>query len=111
MFMVNEKVLELTKNNFEQEVMKSKGLMLVDFWADWCGPCRLVVPIIEQLADEYQDKLTIGKVNVDNEGELATKFRIMSIPTIMLFKEGKMVERLVGARSKEEFKSIIDKYL
>ncbi|NSW90911.1 MAG: thioredoxin [Firmicutes bacterium] len=109
--MVNEKVLELTKNNFEQEVMKSKGLMLVDFWADWCGPCRLVVPIIEQLADEYQDKLTIGKVNVDNEGELATKFRIMSIPTIMLFKEGKMVERLVGARSKEEFKSIIDKYL
>ena len=111
MFMSNGKALELTKANFEQEVMNSGGLTLVDFWADWCGPCRLVAPIIEQLADEYRDRLAVGKVNVDSEGELATRFKIMSIPTIMLFKDGKMTERLIGARSKEELKSVIDKYL
>lgn len=109
--MSSGKTLEFTKVNFEKEVINSSGLVLVDFWASWCGPCRMVAPIIEQLADDYQDKMVIGKVNVDNEEELAFKFKIMSIPTIILFKDGKIAERLVGARSKEELKSVIDKYL
>jgi thioredoxin 1 len=109
--MSSGKALEITNANFEQQVMNSGGLTLVDFWADWCGPCRMVAPIIEQLAGEYQDKLVVGKVNVDNEGELATRFKIMSIPTIILFKDGEIAERLVGARAKEELKSVIDKYL
>lgn len=109
--MLDNKVLELTKDNFEQEVINSKELVLVDFWAEWCGPCRMVAPIIEQLTDEYQGQVTIRKVNVDNEEELATQFRIMSIPTVILFREGKILERLVGARSKEEFGDIIEKYI
>ncbi|HHV96101.1 MAG TPA: thioredoxin [Clostridiaceae bacterium] len=109
--MASGKVKELTKDNFEEEVISSGKLFLVDFWAEWCGPCRAVAPIIDELAEFYEGKLTVGKVNVDNEGALAEKYRIMSIPTIMIFKEGKMVERIVGARSAQEFKSVIDKYL
>jgi thioredoxin 1 len=109
--MENNEVLILTKNNFEQEVINSGKLVLVDFWAEWCGPCRIVAPVIEQLADEYQGKLIVGKVNVDNEEELAVQFRIMSIPTIILFKEGKIVERLTGARAREEFISVINKHI
>jgi thioredoxin 1 len=110
-FMASEKILELTGSNFEQEVIASGRLFLVDFWAEWCGPCRIVAPIIDELANEYEGKIDVGKVNVDNEGTLAQKYRIMSIPTIILFKDGNMVERIVGARSAQEFKSIIDKHL
>jgi len=109
--MASEKVMELTEANFENEVISSGKLFLVDFWAEWCGPCRAVAPIIDELANVYEGKIAVGKVNVDNEGRLAEKYRIMSIPTIMIFKDGKMVERLVGARSSQEFKSIIDKYI
>lgn len=109
--MGNGKVLKLTKSNFEQEVINSGKLVLVDFWAEWCGPCRIVAPIIEQLADEYHGKVIVGKVDVDSEEELAVRFRIMSIPTIILFREGNIVERLTGARSREEFKSVIDNYI
>jgi thioredoxin 1 len=110
-FMASEKVLELTSGNFEQEVISSGKLFLVDFWAEWCGPCRAVAPIIDDLAEAYDGKVAVGKVNVDDEGSLAQKYRIMSIPTIILFKDGNMVERIVGARSAQEFKSIIDKHL
>jgi len=109
--MASEKVLEFTGGNFEQEVIASGKLVLVDFWAEWCGPCRAVAPIIEKLASDYEGKVVIGKVNVDNEGELSAKFRIMSIPTIALFKEGKIVEKIVGARNAQEFKTILDKYV
>jgi thioredoxin 1 len=109
--MDNNKTLKLTKDNFEKEVIESGKLALVDFWAEWCGPCRIVGPIIDQLALEYQDKLLIGKVDVDEEEELAVQFRIMSIPTIILFKEGKMVERFTGARPKKEFKEVIDRHI
>ncbi|HOJ10242.1 MAG TPA: thioredoxin [Clostridiales bacterium] len=109
--MASEKVLELTGSNFDTEVIDSGKLVLVDFWAEWCGPCRAVAPVIEKLADDYDGKVVIGKLNVDNESELAAKFRIMSIPTIALFKDGKMVERIVGAKPAQEFKTIIDKYL
>lgn len=109
--MASEKVLELTSGNFEQEVISSGKLFLVDFWAEWCGPCRAVAPIIDDLAEAYDGKVAVGKVNVDDEGSLAQKYRIMSIPTIILFKDGQIVERIVGARSSQEFKSIIDKHI
>ncbi len=107
--MASDKVINLTKDTFEQEVVNSSKPVLVDFWASWCGPCRMVAPIMDQLAEEYDGKVVVGKVNVDEEGELAEKFRVMSIPTIMLFKDGQVVEKIIGARSKEEFSKFIDR--
>lgn len=109
--MASDKVTVLTKANFEQEVLMSNKPVLVDFWAQWCGPCRAVAPVMEELANQYENKAKICKVNVDEEGELAAKFRIMSIPTVMLFKDGQMVEKVIGARSKEEFSRAIEKNL
>lgn len=106
--MASEKVVVLTKGNFEEEVVNSDKPVIIDYWASWCGPCRMVAPIMEELSEEYDGKAKICKVNVDEEGELAAKFRIMSIPTIMLYKNGEMIERIVGARSKDEFKKLLD---
>jgi len=106
--MASDKVITLTKDNFEQEVLKSEVPVLVDFWASWCGPCRTVAPVIDELAVEFDGRAKVGKVNVDEEGELTAKFRIMSIPTIMLFKGGQMVEKVIGARSKQEFTKMIE---
>lgn len=107
--MASEKIINLTKDNFEQEVLRSEKPVLVDFWASWCGPCRMVAPIMDQLADDYDGKAKVAKVNVDDEGELAAKFRVMSIPTVMLFKEGQVTEKIIGARAKEEFSKLLDK--
>lgn len=109
--MASEKVVVLNKDNFEQEVINSDKPVIIDYWASWCGPCRMVAPIMEDLSEEYDGKAKICKVNVDEENDLAMKFRIMSIPTIMLYKNGQMVERVVGARSKEEFKKLLDQNL
>jgi thioredoxin 1 len=106
-----EGVIALTESKFEQEVIKSDIPVLVDFWAQWCGPCRMVAPIIDDLAEEYQGKVKVAKVNVDEQGSLAERFRIMSIPTILIFKDGNVVERVVGVRSKNEFATILDKYV
>ena len=103
--------LTLTKSNFESEVIKSSTPVLVDFWATWCGPCRMVSPIISELAKEYDGKAKIGKVNVDAEGELSVEYGIVSIPTVMLFVNGKIVEKLVGAHSQDEYEDMIEKYL
>ena len=94
--------LKITRENFENEVMKSDIPVLIDFWAPWCGPCRMMGPIIEQLAEEYEGKAKVGKVNVDEEGELSQAFGVMSIPTIVLVKDGKVVKQAVGARPKAE---------
>ena len=94
--------LKITRENFENEVMKSNIPVLIDFWAPWCGPCRMMGPIIEQLAEEYEGKAKVGKVNVDEEGELSQAFGVMSIPTIVLIKDGKVVKQAVGARPKAE---------
>ena len=99
------------KADFEKEVMQGTGVVLVDFWASWCGPCRMVGPIIDQLAEEYAGKVTVGKVNVDEESALASEFAVVSIPTIIIFKDGKQVEKLVGVRSFDDFCDVLDKYV
>jgi thioredoxin 1 len=90
---------------------KLSGLTLVDFWASWCGPCRMVGPIVEQLAENNSGKLTVGKLNIDEQPEAAMTYRVMSIPTLILFKDGQELERTVGARSLDAFQQMIDKHL
>ena len=95
-------VMEFSSDNFDTEVVGSDVPVLVDFWAPWCGPCKMIGPIVEELAVEFGDKVKIGKVNVDNNQELAGKFGIRGIPTVMLFKGGDVVNSFVGLRSKED---------
>lgn len=102
---------KFTKANFENEVLNAGGAVLVDFWASWCGPCKMVSPIIDELAEEYKGKAKVGKVNVDEESELAAKFAVVSIPTVMLIKNGKIMDKLVGAYSKDEYEDMIDRNL
>lgn len=99
--------LTFTKENFEQEVLKSQKPVLVDFWAPWCGPCRMVSPVVEEIAAEASDSLKVGKINVDDQPELASKFGIMSIPTLLLMKDGKVVSKIVGAKSKKAILKMI----
>lgn len=98
----------ITDQNFAKEVLESKLPALVDFWAPWCMPCRMVSPIIDQLAGEYEGKVVVGKVNVDENSDTASQFGIMSIPTVMLFKNGKPVKSLTGAQSKDNYKKLIE---
>jgi thioredoxin 1 len=101
-------VMHFTDANFKSEVIDSVTPVLVDFWATWCGPCRMVAPVVEELAKEYAGKLKVGKVDVDENSKVATNFGIMSIPTIMIFKNGKVMEQVVGAMSKGQLASMID---
>ena len=98
----------LTSKNFEEEVLKSEIPVLVDFFATWCGPCKMIAPVIEELAEKYEGKVKIRKVNVDEENELAMKFQIASIPTLVLFKEGKVANTKIGLCSKSEIESMIN---
>ncbi|MGI6116307.1 thioredoxin [Luoshenia tenuis] len=90
-------VITLTKDNFATEVEQAQGPVLVDFWATWCGPCRMIGPVVEQIAEANAGKLKVGKVNVDEQPELAARFGVMSIPTLILFKGGQQVEQVIGA--------------
>ncbi|MBQ8426679.1 MAG: thioredoxin [Clostridia bacterium] len=94
--------ITLTKYNFTDEVINSDLPVIVDFWATWCGPCRMIAPIIEELANELYGKVKVGKVNVDEEMELAVEYKVESIPTIFLFKDGKVEKKLIGLSDKEE---------
>lgn len=94
-------VLTLTKNNFDQEVLNSDKTVLIDFWASWCGPCRMVSPIVDEIAEQAGDTLKVGKINVDEESDLAAKFGVQSIPTLIVMKNGKVVNTSVGAKSKQ----------
>ena len=109
--MASKNIIDLTKDSFDGEVLKSEHPVLVDFWAAWCGPCRMIAPIIDQLADEYEGKLKVGKVNVDDQGQLAAQYGVMSIPTLVFFKNGEEVERVVGVRPKPELDKIIQKVM
>jgi len=100
------KYIELTVSNFNDVV--SNGVSLVDFWAPWCGPCRVVAPVIDELAAEYEGKANICKVNTDEQQDLAVKFGIRSIPTILFFKDGEVVDQMIGASSKQAFKEKLD---
>jgi thioredoxin 1 len=106
--MSNPSIINLTEKNFKQEVLESRLPVLVDFWAEWCGPCKMLVPIIDDLASEYDGKIKFGKVNVEDSQQLAAEYGIRSIPTIMLFKDGQFTDQIVGLRSKRDFKSMLD---
>jgi len=109
--MATENVLKFNTENFDSEVLKASVPVLVDFWASWCGPCKMIAPIITQLADEYVGKVKVGKVNVDEERELAATYKVMSIPTIILLKDGKVVEQTIGARPKGDLDRMIKKHI
>ena len=104
------KTLEITDSNFNNVISKNKTV-LVDFWAEWCGPCRMISPIIEELANEYEGKAIIGKLDVDSNQESSVKYGVRSIPTILTFKDGEIVDRQVGAVPKEILKNVIDSQL
>ena len=99
--------LKITKDNFQAEVLEAKGTVLVDFWASWCGPCKMIGPIIDQIADERSD-IKVGKINVDEEQELAVQFKVMSIPTLLVFKDGKVVNQSLGAKPKAAILALLD---
>lgn len=101
-------ILELNENNFETEVLKSDIPVLVDFWAAWCGPCKSIAPILEQLAEEYAGKVKIAKVNVDNNQTLAKQYQVMSIPNLVFFKDGKKADQIVGFTPKTELAKKLD---
>lgn len=103
-----DNLVEFTDDNFSSEA--GEGLVLVDFWAPWCMPCRVVGPIIEDLADQYAGKVKVGKLNVDDNLRVAQSYRVMSIPTVILFKDGEAVEQVVGVRGKADYEARLDKY-
>ncbi len=104
-------LLDITDKIFDKEVLQSKIPVLVDFWAPWCAPCRVVSPIIEELGTEYNGKIKVAKINVDDNSETASKYSVMSIPSIFIFKNGKPVKTMVGAQGKESFKKEIEEVL
>ena len=110
--MAADNVQTFTDGNFEDTVLKSGHAVLVDFWAEWCGPCKRIAPTIDALASDYAGRVTIGKMNVDENPTVPTQYRVMSIPALLLFKGGQVVESLVGAQySKDDLKKVIDRHL
>jgi thioredoxin 1 len=107
--MASPLISALTQDNFEKEVIQSATPVLVDFWAEWCGPCKMIAPLLDELADEYDGKIKIGKVNIDEQQALATKYGIRAIPTLLLIKNGQVAEQMVGAKSKRDLKASLDR--
>jgi len=103
--------MEVTQQNFDAEVLKSDKPVLVDFWAEWCGPCKAISPIVEELEKQYEGKIKIGKINVDQQGPLSMQYGVMSIPTLALFKGGKIVDQIVGSVPKTQLESMITKHI
>ena len=107
--MSSSNILTLTDSNFDQEVLKSPVPVLVDFWAEWCGPCKMVAPILDELATEYDQKIKIGKVDIDQFQGLAAQYGIRAIPTLLIFSGGQVSDQIVGLRSKRDFKAKLDR--
>ena len=107
--MASPLICALTQDNFEKEVLQSTTPVLVDFWAEWCGPCKMIAPLLDELADEYDGKVKIGKVNIDEQQALATKYGIRAIPTLLLINQGQVAEQMVGAKSKRDLKASLDR--
>ncbi|WKX26784.1 thioredoxin TrxA [Tatumella ptyseos] len=106
--MSSEKIVHLTDSSFDTDVLKAEGVTLVDFWAEWCGPCKMIAPILDEIAEEYEGKLTIAKLNIDDNPETAPKYGIRGIPTLLLFKAGEVVATKVGALSKGQLKEFLN---
>lgn len=106
--MASQSIVQFTDENFDSEVINSQTPVLVDFWAEWCGPCRMLAPTIDELAEEYKGRVKVGKVDTDASRQTAMKFSISSIPTVILFKNGQIVQKLSGLRGKKEFKTLLD---
>ncbi len=104
-------VLEFSDANFQTEVLESKEPVLVDFWAPWCGPCRMIAPTVEEIANEYQGKVRVGKVNTDEARQSAINYRIQSIPTLLLFKDGQVADQLMGAVPKQQITAMLSKHV
>ncbi|MDQ7786217.1 MAG: thioredoxin [Thermodesulfovibrionales bacterium] len=106
-----EGIREATTTNWETEVLKFQGLVMIDFWAAWCGPCRMISPTVEELSKEYSGKLKVLKLNTDENSEIASRYKIMGIPTIMFFKDGVKLDQIVGVVPKQQLKAKIDSFL
>jgi len=105
---MSENVKEITSMNFSDEVLKSDTPVLVDFWAEWCGPCRAIGPVVEEIANDYDGKVSVGKLNVDNENQLAMEYGVRSIPALLIFNNGTVVNQIVGAVPKNRITDILD---
>jgi thioredoxin 1 len=108
---VSDRIIHVTDESFEQEVLKSSNPVLVDYWADWCGPCKMIAPVLDEIADEYEGKIRIAKLNIDQNPDTPPRYGIRGIPTLMLFKEGEVEATKVGAVSKSQLTAFIDSNL
>ena len=107
--MAGTNIINLTQDNFSKEVLESSTPILVDFWAEWCGPCKMIAPVLDELAEEYNGRVKVGKVNIDNEQGLAAEYGVRAIPTLLLFQKGQVAEQIVGLKSKRDLKTSFDK--
>ncbi|HVH13217.1 MAG TPA: thioredoxin [Longimicrobium sp.] len=109
--MAGDNIKEITDGNFQSEIVENEGLSMVDFWAAWCGPCRIIAPFVEQIADEYSGRVTVGKLDVDSNQRTAAQFNVRSIPTVLFFKGGQVVDQVIGAVPKQALDRKIQEHL